>query len=183
MAIDSDSGLLQWVVDGVVVENATVDILRDTNANKPADLSGKIVLGAYQSSSHKKWNDYWISGQVSNLNIFSTALAIGDMVENTQGVRCSSKGDYLAWQDMQWTHNDKTHIEYVSEEEVCKRHPSLNLYPAVFPTIDSCSNLCQKLLNRIPPSVTLQQWDHLQEIIGGLKKPGNVWLAMDDSSN
>ena len=45
-AINSELGLLQWVVGGILVENATVDVLRDTNANKPTDLTGKIVLGA-----------------------------------------------------------------------------------------------------------------------------------------
>ena len=179
-AINSESGLLQWVVDGILVENTSVGALRDTNADKPKNLTGKIVLGAYQSNS-KRWQDFRLSSQVSNLNIFSTALEIGDMIENTRGASCATDGDYLAWQDMHWTLNEKTRIEYANAEEVCESHPYFNLYPDIFPTIESCSQFCQKLQSRILPSITLPQWNYLQKYFDGLKRPENIWLALDDS--
>ena len=77
MAVNSESGLLQWVVDGTLVENATVAHVKDTK-NKPTDLTGKIVLGGWQRSGSKKWKS-WMSNKVANLNIFSTALTIKDM--------------------------------------------------------------------------------------------------------
>ena len=97
MAVDSDSGFLQWVVDGTLVENASLELLRNNSANKPTDLTGKIVLGAFQWAGSKEWIDYWLSNQVSNLNIFSRFLSVEEMKENTKGDKCSSEGDYLAW--------------------------------------------------------------------------------------
>ena len=181
MAIDSDSGFLQWVVDGVLVHNATLELLRNNSANKPTDLTGKIVLGAFQNSGTKTWIDVWLSNQVSNLNIFSRFLTLEEIKkEYTKGGRCCSEGDYLAWQDMQWNLNDKARIEYVTRDEVCKSHPSLNLYPASFQMKD-CMVFCKKLGSRFPPSVTLQQWENLERNLDGLRKPMNIWLAMTDS--
>ena len=184
MAINSDSGLLQWVVDGILVEDTTVDVLRDTKANMPLDLTGKIVLGAYQSVSTKKWRNFW-PNQVTNLNIFSTALEIEAMVENTKSTKCILDGDYLAWKDMQWTVNGKARIEYANVKEVCKTHPSFNLvlYPVIFPSLKFCSQFCQKLLSRIFPSTTLQEIDYIQKYADGLRKPKNIWLALDDSDS
>ena len=93
MAVNSESGLLQWVVDGTLVENATVAHVRETK-NKPSDLTGKIVLGAWQGSGSKRWET--MSNRVTNLNIFSTALTIGEMQEHTMGGNCTFEGDYLA---------------------------------------------------------------------------------------
>ena len=137
-------------------------------------------MGAFQSSGTKKWIDYWLSNQVSNLNIFSRFLSVEEMKENTKGDKCSSEGDYLAWRDMQWTLNDKARIEYVTTDEVCKSHPSLNLYPASF-EMEPCMNFCQKLGSRFPPTVTLQQWKNLEKNLNGLRKPMNIWLALDYS--
>ena len=77
MAVNSESGLLQWVVDGTLVENTTVAHFRDAK-NKPSDLTGRIVLGGWQNERTQKWI-LWTSNQVTNLNIFSTALTIGEM--------------------------------------------------------------------------------------------------------
>ena len=180
MAIDSESGLLQWVVDGVLVHNATLELLRNNSANKPKDLTGKIVLGAFQSGSSKKWQDTWLSNQVANLNIFSSILTIKEMHENTKGDKCGSEGDYLAWRDMQWNLNDKARVEYVATDEVCKSHPALNLYPAAF-RMQSCKNFCQKIGSRSPRTVTLQQWENLEKNLEGLRKPWNIWLALKAS--
>ena len=77
-----------------------IDQVVDTR-NKPTNLTGKIVLGVWQSPGSKKWDSIW-SNQVTNLNIFSTELTIKEMQQNTNGGRCAREGDYLAWKEMRW---------------------------------------------------------------------------------
>ena len=45
MAVNSKSGFLQWVVDGILVENGTVAHVKDVKNNKPTNLTRKFVLG------------------------------------------------------------------------------------------------------------------------------------------
>ena len=117
MAVNSETGLLQWVVDGTLVENVIVDQVKDRK-NMPSDISGKIVLGAWQWSGSKKWQAR-TTNQVTNLNIFSTALTISDMQEITLGRNCNREGDYLAWKDMKWDLKGGASIDLVNEIEVC----------------------------------------------------------------
>ena len=44
MAINTESGLVQWVVDGTLVENNTIDEIKDPK-NRTTNLVGKIILG------------------------------------------------------------------------------------------------------------------------------------------
>ena len=44
MAINTESGLVQWVVDGTLVENNTIDEIKDPK-NRTTTLVGKIILG------------------------------------------------------------------------------------------------------------------------------------------
>ena len=99
IAVNTESGLLQWVVDGALVENATVAQVKDSK-NKPSDLTGKIVLGTWQWNGSKKWET--TSNRVTNLNVYSTALTAGEMQQHTIGGSCIPEGDCLAWNKMQW---------------------------------------------------------------------------------
>ena len=187
IAIDTERGLLQWVVDGALVENATdVPFVKDTR-NKPTDLSGKIILGAWQRSGSNKWmSRARTSNQVTNLNIFSRALTIREMEQNTEGGDCSPAGDYLAWEQMQWELKGRAVIESVDEQEPCMGDPSLNLYPAGYTSMESCRHFCQKIGSRSPSLATLQRWTDLQRDLEGMikKKEGrqnmNIWHALDD---
>ena len=44
MAINTESGLLQWVVDGTLVENNIIDQIKDP-LNRPTNLVGNMILG------------------------------------------------------------------------------------------------------------------------------------------
>ena len=44
MAINTESGLLQWVVDGTLVENNVIDEIKDP-MNRPTNLVGNLILG------------------------------------------------------------------------------------------------------------------------------------------
>ena len=182
MAVDAQSGFLQWVVDGTLVENFTVPQIKDT-ANKPTDLAGKIVLGVWQNSASKRWISR--SNQVTNLNIFSTALTIAEMQQNTEGGSCKSEGDYLAWEDMQWELHGEAVTETVDVDQLCLGKPFLNLYPAQFSSVESCHHFCENLGSRPPILVTLQQWTHVQKVLEGLfsyggRKQLKIWLSLDD---
>ena len=156
MSVHSESGLLQWVVDGILVKNSTVPLLKDV-INKPTDLSGKIVLGVWQEQSNKRWST-WTGNQVANLNLFSTTLAIEKMKQFTMGGGCAPECDYLAWREMQWNLKGQARIETVDEKEPCMGDPSLSFYPAQRSSREACIHLCQKLGRRSPAFVTLQSW-------------------------
>ena len=155
MAVNSESGLLQWVVDGTLVENATVTHVKD-NPNKPTDLTGTIILGARQECASKSWNS-WTSNQVTNLNIFSTALTIGRMQQHTMGGNCIPEGDYLAWAQMEWNLKGQASIDTVDEKEPCMGKPSINFYPSQYSSMDSCKHLCGNFGSRSPPSGMLSK--------------------------
>ena len=57
-----------------------------------------MVLGIYA------WNDEY-TGQVSSLNMFSSALSLERMVGMTTagGEECGAPGDYLSWEEAEWT--------------------------------------------------------------------------------
>ena len=101
--------------------------------NKPTDLSGRIVLGAWYDNHTGMWTS-WLSNRVTNLNVFSTVLSIEEMQKMTKDENCGSEGDYLAWRDMQWSLKDKYGIarieSMVDAAEVCKSHPPINYYGA-----------------------------------------------------
>ena len=126
-----------------------------------------------------------MSNRVTNLQIFSTALTIGEMQQHTVGGNCAPEGDYLAWRQMQWTVKGEASIETVDEREPCMSQPSFNLYPARYSSMESCRNFCQKLGSRSPPLTTLQQLENLQwdfERLVSKREPKEaiIWIALDD---
>ena len=44
MAINTESGLVQWVVDGTIVENKIIEELKNP-LNRPTNLDGNLILG------------------------------------------------------------------------------------------------------------------------------------------
>ena len=170
---ESESGLLQWVVDGTLVYNDSAP-----NAKmKPTDLTGKLLLGATQNSNTKNWRS-WSSDQVTGLNVFSNALTVREMQQNTIERSCSPDGDYLAWKDMQWNLKGSAKTEITNAEGVCTGHPSLNLYKAPFLSMESCKQFCQKLGSRSSSLFTPHQWQNLQRVFENLFF--EIWLALND---
>ena len=93
-ALNSTSGVYQIVVDGIFVSNGTLS--QSHWANFPQNLSGKVVIGAWEFGGH------WLSARnkVTNLNIFSKAHPVSWMRKTTLGGECVEDGDYLAWKDI-----------------------------------------------------------------------------------
>ena len=70
LAVSAQSGLVHWVVDGHLIEDTVVDTLKEAVDSLPTNLTGKLLLGAYKSTSG--WKSQ--SNKVANLNIFSSML-------------------------------------------------------------------------------------------------------------
>ena len=180
MAVNTKSGFMQWVVEGILVENKTVDEVANPT-NVPTNLTGKVVLGIYQ---YETWHA--VSNKVTNLNIFSTALSVDQMQQRTKGGNCIDEGDYLAWGDMHWNLKGHAVIETVNVEEPCMENPLINLYPAGFYEMEECMQFCENLETRSPPVTTLKEWTSVQIFMKhafGSKKSNDlagIWLALDD---
>ena len=66
--------------------------------NVPTNLSDKVVLGSYYL---RAWHPS--SNKFTKLEIFSSALDVKTMMEYTKGEGCGDDGDYLSWNEMQWS--------------------------------------------------------------------------------
>ena len=178
VALNTISGSVQWVVDGILIEDNTLTGIKDSR-NMPTDLSGNIVLGVNQWAS--KWAAY--RSKVTNLNIFSSTLSVELMQQYTKGGECVAEGDYLAWREMQWSLYGQAVIETVDTEEPCLEEPFVSLYYAGFPAMETCMHFCENLGSRAPSVQTLPQWERLQTFLkeklpNGISR--RVWLAIDD---
>ena len=176
MAIDTYSGMIQWVVDGNLVENFVIELLKDSKTN--INLKGKIILGAIETSSGF-WRVY--SNKLTNLNIFSGLLPVPDMQQRTKGDDiCLKEGDYLAWSEMDWDLRGGAVIEKIRPEEL-KTKPMANLYSALYSRWD-CTHLCENLGSQMPSLSSEESLGRLQDFCGEKMKdiPHKTWLAVDD---
>ena len=67
-----------------------------------------LYLGFGYSASSFALTGYQVRGMVTNVNMFSTALAIDNMVEITNGQgseNCRLEGDFISWAKSSWTHS------------------------------------------------------------------------------
>ena len=185
LAINTESGLLRWVVDGTLVENSTVPQIKD-KTNKPTDLTENIVVGVYQPPLSFQW--MMIPNQVlTNMNIFSRALSIDEMIQNTKEQSCHIEGDFLAWNDMEWILHGQAVIETTDKEETCMEQPYINFYQGKFIPMESCMHFCQKLGSRVPPMATVKHWAKLETFLSmnfDRKQTNDLphtWLPLNDN--
>ena len=160
LALSTESGLVRWAVDGRLVEDMVIDGLRETAGNRPTDLTNKLLLGP------ERWTPGWISfsNKVSSLNIFSSALATSQLVRMTTAgeEECGLAGDYLAWEEMQWTLHGEAALETVGRKAPCAVEQDMTVYMAMFPSMQTCMHHCQKLKGRAPSVRTLEEWLQLK---------------------
>ena len=169
--------MIQWVVDGNLVENNTnVALLKDST--RPSDLNGKLILGAYQLAT-KSW---WVmSNKLTNMNIFSSLLSVAVMQKRTRGDGlCFKEGDFLAWSEMKWELRGRAFIENMRPEEFATK-PIFNFYPARLPITD-CKHFCENLGTQMPSLSTKVELERLQKFCVTKMKdtPHSVWLAVND---
>ena len=138
LALNTVSGLAQWVARGELVDNSTFAGMAESNK----DLISKLILGAFFSAQSQKWRQKHT--KVTNLNIFSSALPVVKMQEYTKEDGCGEDGDYLSWEEMQWSLHGNAKVEYVDAEEACNVQP-MSYYPTGFPGMESCMHFCENL--------------------------------------
>ena len=93
MGLDTVSGLLRIVANGVVMVNEEKEYFRNTIQWKPKSLEGNLLL-------FKSYLSFWYQhrGIISNLNIFSSMMSVENMISRTSGGKdCSSPGDYIRY--------------------------------------------------------------------------------------
>ena len=115
MGLDTVSGLLRIVVNGVEVVNEEKEYFRGSDVWKPRSLVGKLAgihiesrsnskphiyeyyFSVFKGSIVGKWLEY--ASTFSNMNIFSSVLTSEKMMEKTSPTAmeddCVGAGDYL----------------------------------------------------------------------------------------
>ena len=92
LGLDTESGLLRIVVNGVEVVDEQKDYFRNTTHWKPVSVKENILV--FKGYVGGFW--YQFRSTFSNLNIFSSMMSVEDMVTRTAGGEgCDSPGDYL----------------------------------------------------------------------------------------
>ena len=178
MAIDSSTGMIQWVVNGNLVENSTIDILQGDKI--PPNLSGNVILGAYQTSSTKSWMVF--SNKLTNLNIFYGLLPLAVMQKRTKGDEtCLEEGDYLAWSKMKWDLRGAAVTDKIKPEDL-QTNPKVNLYKADFPSRDTCKHFCENIGSQMPTVSNNDALEKLQSFCDKKMKKltDRIWLPIDD---
>ena len=181
LAFNSTSGSVTWMVEGVLIMSMESEKLKESS-KLPKNLSRKLILGA--KSYAGKW--YSASNKVTNLNIFSSFLSVAEMKSMTQGKNCAEKGDYLAWENMEWVLHGKARRETVNTNEPCVGAPVANLFHASFPGWDSCMHLCENMGTRTPSVTSLEDWIHLKTFLREKRKSlkgMQIWLPLTDKEN
>ena len=89
---------------------------------------------------------YQHRGMVANLNIFSGAMSLEEMVERTAGAECGKEdGDVLAWSSSQWELFGKASFAEVTKEDLCRRESDILVLTEKVPNSEDCMHLCKKL--------------------------------------
>ena len=184
LAVSMDSGLVQWAVDGRVLQNGKLNLTEAAN-NRPTDLTGKLLLSVVRYSSG--WSSF--GNEVTNLNIFSSPLPLERMIMMTtpgNDEECRMEGDYLSWRGSQWTlHGDAT-LQSIPATEPCEKEPKTIVYYSEFTQMSDCMHHCSNLGGRSPRLVSPDEWHKLQhfmrrKVFG--KFPGAIyglWLSVTD---
>ena len=140
--------------------NKTFEVLTEESV-LPQGLAGRLLLGLLQYKN----NWYTSDGKISNVNIFSSALSTEAMRAVTTEGEARRKGDYLAWEDMEWNLHGKVSKEAEQKDQIYHRKQNILLFYTQFQRMDACMTLCQKFGTRSPPIVTFEEWSSLQLLV------------------
>ena len=181
VAINTTSGLIQWVVEGTLVLGKEFVEMKNPR-RQSRDLSKRLLLGV------ESYAGGWFAAtqKVTNLDIFSYPMSIEKMKIKTKGGNCVEEGgDYLAWGDMEWILHGQARKETIESEEMCEEKPLVDLFYTPFPGMDSCMRHCENLGTRAPSVTTLEDWTRLQTFLKrklydkGLNTL-EIWLPITD---
>ena len=126
LGLDTESGLLRIVVNGIEVVDEEKEEFRNTTAWKPQSIEGKILV-------FKEYlTGFWAQqrGKFTNMNIITSMTSLEDMMLRTTGeADCRGPGDYLSWDEMEWRESGDVTSGTMDVEELCRRYFCLRSRP------------------------------------------------------
>ena len=164
-------GRVTLVADGVLLDSRNHKNLRKESFNQST-----LVVGEK------------LSGQVGNVNAFSSALSVVKMREITTpgGEECGSCGDIINWSLSEgWElHGRVKKVRSKTDLEPCSPESQMNLFfLESLHSHTTCMHLCQKIGDgRSPPVRTLEEWKSIVKEVS-LVSPEmsqhipRIWLA------
>ena len=178
LAFGSKHSLVALVVDGKQLVANVIKV-----AERPRNLT--LILGSNGDSVE-------MTGRITSLNMFSSALSIADMQNlTTAGEKmCGAPGDFLSWKKINWTLHSKARIIDIdgASEGPCRRKSKVQVFPLEgYQNQGKCMELCQKLGGRSPSVKTHESWEYLfredQHISSDPRKlPDYIWLAATEGN-
>ena len=167
--------------------------------NKPVNLD--LVLGLIG----KRAKGFEGPGKITNLNIFSYALPVEEMILQTspETGECGLGGDFLNWENSfaenLWNLSSKARWIDLDGgfESPCMANYTINLFPMNESTsLSSCMDHCKKLGGHMPSVRTEKEWKYFLEQLEALspdvlRLPEYIWVSAtegldpeaDDDSN
>ena len=119
LGLDTVSGLLRIVVNGIKVVNEEKAEFRNTSDWRPGSLDGNILV------FKEFFTSFWAQkrGKFSNMNVFAFMISLDDMMMRTSGeADCTGAGDYLSWEEMEWSITGDVDSGTVDTEDLCQRY-------------------------------------------------------------
>ena len=161
MSVDPKAGLVTLVANGELVEAVKTPGLAKVMEDRPSNMSLRI---GQNGGIHAKW---------AGLNVFSSALSLERMVGITTagGEECGAPGDYLSWEEAEWTlHSAARMLELELAEGPCRNESKIHIFiMKEINTQQDCMELCEKISNgRSPPFGTLQQWENFTREVAAI---------------
>ena len=166
----------KWIEDSWVVKN------------KPDNLD--LILGL-RGNSWRREKGSEQPGRTANLNIFSSALPVDQMILMTSPgeEECSLGGDFLNWEksyeENLW--NIDSHARWMDLDggfdSPCAAKPTFNLFPMNKSNSHyGCMTHCKKLAGRSPSVKTKKEWETFLEEMEALspdplRLPKSIWLS------
>ena len=181
-SVDLDTGNVIVAVNGIVTHdiNITSHNFRD---NVPIVFERNLVLGL----SHAKFSgtpDEIRQSEVSvtNVNIFSAAMASSEMIRMTSTGHCTS-GDVLSWTEARW--NFTGNVETLISDGFCEKpySPNLFLMAKTFDNFLDCAEICSRFKEdgRIPLTLNISESVALakqfKEIAYDYKHDNAIWSS------
>ena len=169
--IDMVSGHVQMIINGQLILDQVVKELTGYTEVRPQSLQGHLLLG-------KEWlGGLWYQGRqlLSNLNIYGRILSKDEMKEKTFGSECGlSDGDFLSWEEMEWTLHGLSRTDTIDREDLCKKYSNIILFTSPFLQQEFCREHCLKISRGwiAPVSTKAERDTLLQQMTEVIMKSG-----------
>ena len=180
VSLDDTTGTITLVVGGQVLHQKVHQEARQEDENRPTILN--LTLG--MNTDIWGWSKEF-TGQLTNVNMFSSALAKERMERMTGGEECGALGDFLNWEEAEWTLQSKARVKMVDSQEPCRKESKIQVFNTIFSWVHECMYHCKKMGGgRAPPVRTLQEMEFFQKelhaVTSDISNLPWVWVSATD---